>query len=82
MSIALSFIFGTLLCFVIFKLAKASKKNERILSEISDYRDIIKSHVLKHGTNDQPLYNMVIEKSRLLLEPDHPARKANQGSLE
>lgn len=82
MCIALSLIFITLLCFVTFKLAKASKKNEHILSEISDYRDNIKSHVLKHGTDDPLLYRMVIEKSRLLLEPDHPARKANQGSLE
>lgn len=86
MSIALSLIFGILLCFVSFKLAKASKKNELILSDISDYRDIIKSHVLENGTNDQVLYYMVIEKSRLLLEPEHPARKAhsepNQESLE
>lgn len=57
-----------------------STQYQNLRKQISDFREEIKVHILKEGTNDEELYRMVMDKSRNLLSEDHPANKVHISS--
>jgi hypothetical protein len=60
-------------CLTGFYLAK---RYQGVVQQVYEFREQIKRHVLKNGTTDDELYELVVEHSRTILPSEHPVNQA------
>nr|WP_282765604.1 hypothetical protein [Alteromonas macleodii] len=51
---------------------------QKLVQQLFEFREGVKSHVLENGTTDEKLYELVIESSRTILPSDHPVNLAKK----